>query len=88
MTILYNLTRYCCFFQGSNVLACLCGWLLSVMDESEYSKVTEELGVYPWRYNMAALDRLIDVFVNNKWGSLLVTGFDIFQQVSLLAACQ
>lgn len=51
-------------------------------DESEHGQVLEDHGQLPWRYDLHVLDSLIDLYVERKWGSILVTAFDIFQQVS------
>lgn len=79
---MYPLYRYLfCFSQDSDTVSCLCSWLVAMMDVTEHTQFLEDHGKSPWRYNRQVLDDVIQVFVRCKWGSILVTGLDIFQQV-------
>lgn len=71
-------------FKESDTVACLCSWLVAMMDAAEHAKFLEDHGKSPWRYSRQVLDDVIDVYVRCKWGSVLVTGLDIFQQVHSL----
>ena len=52
------------------------------MDVREHAQFLENHGKLPWKYSLQTLDAILDIYVKEKWGSILVTGFDIFQQVS------
>ena len=62
-------------------MACLCSWLVAMMDVTEHAQFLENYGKSPWRYTLHTLDAILDLYISKRWGSLLVTGFDIFQQV-------
>ncbi|KAH3730075.1 spatacsin-like isoform X1 [Dreissena polymorpha] len=70
--------------QAPITLPCLCSWLVAMTDELDHEQVLEYHGWLPWRYDLHVLDCLIDLYVEKKWGSILVTAFDIFQQNSPL----
>ncbi|XP_053405680.1 spatacsin-like isoform X2 [Mercenaria mercenaria] len=89
--LLHAITLRNCLFaelaaslDGASVLPCLSSWLVAVMDVTEHTQFLEDYGKSPWRYTMHTLDAILDLFISKKWGSLLVTGFDIFQQSSPL----
>ncbi|KAK3606037.1 hypothetical protein CHS0354_025081 [Potamilus streckersoni] len=70
--------------KGSSVLPCLCGWLVSMLTVAKHQSFLEEHGKVFWKYNLQTIDALIDLYIRNKWGSTLATGFDIFQPISPL----
>ena len=74
-----------CYFslQDSSTVSCLCSWLVAMMDATEHAQFLEHHGKLPWRYSLQTLDAILDIYVRHKWGSVLVTGFDIYQQVSV-----
>ncbi|XP_053388481.1 uncharacterized protein K02A2.6-like [Mercenaria mercenaria] len=51
-----------------------------MLDVTEHAQFLDDYGKSPWRYTMHTLDAILDLFISKKWGSLLVTGFDIFQK--------
>ena len=65
-------------------MSCLCSWLVSMMDVTEHAQFLENHGKLPWKYTLQTLDAILDIFVRHKWGSVLVTGFDIYQQVRMV----
>ncbi|KAL4227664.1 Spastic paraplegia 11 (autosomal recessive) [Mactra antiquata] len=89
--LLHSITVRNCLFaelaaclEDSITLPCLIGWLVAMMDVTEHAQFLEDHGKLPWRYNLHTLDVVIDIYISKQWGSLLVTGFDIFQQSSPL----
>ncbi|KAL3867490.1 hypothetical protein ACJMK2_044692 [Sinanodonta woodiana] len=70
--------------RGASVLPCLCGWLVSMLTIAKHQPFLEEHGKVFWKYNLQTIDALIDLYIQNKWGSTLATGFDIFQPISPL----
>lgn len=69
--------------QEASVAACLCGWLVAMMDRTEHAQFLEAHGKSASVWNMAELEVLIDLYIGKHWEYTLATGFDIFQTVSI-----
>lgn len=69
-------------FEDASVLPCLCGWLVSMMDETTHATFLETYGKSASKWNMRHLNIIIDIYLENTWGCTLATGFDILQPVS------
>ncbi|XP_046337180.2 spatacsin-like isoform X1 [Haliotis rufescens] len=70
--------------QDASVAACLCGWLVAMMDRTEHAQFLEAHGKSASVWNMAELEVLIDLYIGKHWEYTLATGFDIFQTYSPL----
>lgn len=84
-----NNNNYCSFFfsfffKDSNILSCLCGWLLSVMDPPRHTQFLNQHSHIVTKWNLDHLRELLEIFLNNNWISNLATGFAIFQMVCFL----
>ncbi|XP_060065527.1 spatacsin-like [Ylistrum balloti] len=60
-------------------LACLCGWLVAMLDVKEHDKFLKNHGKLAGKWNMRHLGSLIDIYLQNNWVSTLANGFHIFQ---------
>lgn len=71
--------------KDSNILSCLCGWLLSVMDPPRHTQFLNQHSHIVTKWNLDHLRELLEIFLNNNWISNLATGFAIFQMDTPLA---
>ncbi|CAE1307541.1 SPG11 [Acanthosepion pharaonis] len=71
--------------KDANILSCLCGWLLSVMDPPRHTQFLNQHSHIVTKWNLDHLRELLEIFLNNNWISNLATGFAIFQMDTPLA---
>ncbi|XP_070541627.1 spatacsin-like [Ptychodera flava] len=66
-------------YKEASVLHCLCVWLLTCMDEAHVALVTQDMTTVQWhRWSLDDLSIILDVAMENKYYSLVVKAFSVF----------
>ncbi|XP_052830059.1 spatacsin isoform X2 [Octopus bimaculoides] len=65
--------------REANILSCLCGWLIAVMNDLQHQHFLKQHVLPVTKWNLKDLRELTEIFIRNKWLANLTVGFAIFQ---------